>query len=531
MKNLWQSAKAFLNKERFRIVLLFIFALGLLLRLNNLSGRSLWTDEFFTLFQSSGHGVDVVKFIDDLSEKKAPPLLKPRDFRFFLQNEPARNIKDVTEGLLYTDTHPPLYFWIIYFWMRLFGDALFALRFFSVLMGFFAIFLAYRIGIRLFNQQAAVFCALFTAVTAFSVRYSQEARSYSLIMATGLLSSLFLLRLEKNNKNQDAFWFSVFTALGLYIHYFYAFLAIGHFIYFNVAHMRESAKIRRFYLAVLGSLLLFSPWLMLVVMKGYNFRNTEWIFGYPGIINKIGSIFTGISRYILIFDNPGSLPRISLLTGIASFIYLAIYGVSEIVVKYRRQFWFCLSIFVVPLSAMLFLDIVQHGALLRQERFWIFSFLGFIPLAGYSLSLGFSRNKKVTSLLILLMLVSSFLVSKVQFGPAPKSICRWINKEAKGRASAVVACNMRGVLFAQSYYLDNDIYLLPVSDSRQLTDTVKIASILFDQVFIVRHYHRTDSSLINELFMETADIGGDFRPEETVSMDDISSRRFIKHAL
>ncbi len=513
---------------RLFFVLLLLFILALALRVNNLSGRSLWTDEFFTLFQSSGHGVDVVKFVDDSSKRELPVLLKPRDYRLLLKIDPARQIKDVTAGLLETDTHPPLYFWIMYIWMRVFGDSIFVLRFFSVLMGIFTIFLAYRIGVRLFDQRTALFCALFAAISAFSIRYSQEARPYSLIMAIGLLSSLFLLRLEKNNRNWDAFCFAVFTALGLYTHYLYAFVAIGHFIYFSFANRRQSLKIRKFYLAVLGSLLFFSPWLSLVIVKGYNFPNTEWLFGYPGIIDKIGNIFPGASRYLLIFDNPGLLPRVFLLAGLSFFVYMAIYGARGIIVKYRRQLWFCLSIFTVPLASMLFLDILEQGALLRQERFWVFSFLGFIPLAGYFLSFGFSRNKTVTTLFILLMLVSSFLVSRVQFGPAPENVCRWINQKSRGITSAVLACNMRGVLLAQSYYLDDDIYLLPVSDTGQLTNSVKAASVMSDQIFIVRHYHRTDPYLMNQLFMETRDIGRDYRLGQTVNMEDISVSEFIK---
>lgn len=530
MKILWLRPKMPAKKMRIFLVLLFIFAVGLALRFNNLSGRSLWTDEFFTLFQASGHGVDVVKLVDDFSKKKLPLLSKPGDFRLFLKSDPARHIKDVTAGLLETDTHPPLYFWIMHIWMKAFGDSSFALRFFSVLAGIFAIFLAYRLGERLFGQRTAVFCALFTAISAFSVRYSQEARSYSLIMVIGLLSSLYLLRLEKDNKNQDALRFAVFTSLGLYTHYFYAFVALGHFIYFSIANRRQVAKIRKFCLAVLGSLLLFSPWFILVAVKGYNFRNTEWVFGYLGIFNKIGDIFRGMGRYILIFDDPGLLPVLFLLIGLALFVYLAISGGRDIFAKYRRQFCFCLSIFAVPLASMLFLDIAEHAALLRQERFWIFSFLGFIPLAGYFLSFGFYRNKTITTMLILLMLVSSFLVSRVQFGPAPEKVCRWINKRSQGKASAVFACNMRGVLPAQSYYLEEDIYLLPVSDNRQLADSVKLASVLFDRIFIVRHYHRADNALMNELFMEARDIGGPFRPGETVNMDDISVTEFINYA-
>lgn len=516
---------------RFRFSLLFILALGLLLRVNNLSGRSLWTDEFFTLFQSSGHGVDIVNLLDGFSERETPPLLKSRDFRLFLESDPAKNIRDVTRGLLDTDTHPPLYFWIIHIWMKVFGDGLFGLRFFSVLMGVFAIFLAYRIGAHLFNQRAAGFCALFAAISVFSVRYSQEARAYGLIMAIGLLSSLFLLRLEKKNENSDALWFAVFNSLGLYTHYFYAFVAIGQFAYFSIAHRRDGPRNKKFYLAVLSSLLLFSPWFIQVILKGYNFRNVEWVFGYPGLADKIGNLFLGASRYILISGQPGIIPGIILSAGLVFFIYIAVYGAKELAVKYRRQLWFCLSIVIAPLLAMFFLDIVQHGALLRQERFWMFSFLGFIPLAGYFLSFGFSKNKALTVLLILLMLVSSFLAGKAQFGPAPEYTCGWINKHSQGKPSAVIVYNIRSAVFAQSYYLDNGIYLLPASDDKQLKNAVRMVSGLTDKIFIVRHYHRTDASLMNQLFMEVKDIGPGYKLRETVNKDDISVSEFIKCAL
>jgi hypothetical protein len=180
---------------------------------------------------------------------------------------------------------------------------------------------------------------------------------------------------------------------------------------------------------------------------------------------------------------------------------------------------------------MFFIDIIQHGALLRQERFWMFSFLGFLPLAGYFLSLGFLKNKLITSLLILLMLVSALLVVKLQFGPAPEHISLWINKESQRKSSLVIVYNIRSAVFAQSYYLDNDIYLLPVSDNKQLSNAVKVASGLVDKIFIVRHYHRTDASLMNQLFMETKEIGAGFKLKASVNKDDISISEFVKCAL
>jgi uncharacterized membrane protein len=520
-----------LSKPRTVLVLLLIIFSGSILRLNNLSGRSLWTDEFFTLFQASGHGMDVEVFEDTVSHMDVPPVLKPSDLKVFIENDPGRNIKDVTAGLLKTDTHPPLYFWAIHLWMIIFGDGVFALRFFSVLMGVFSIFLAYKVGERLFGSRAGLFCSLFTAISPFSVRYSQEARAYSMIMAIGLLSSLFLLKLERDNRSRDALFFSLSTAAGLYTHYFYAFTAIAHFAYFNATHFRDDSRLRKFYLSALTALLLFSPWMVCLLIKGYNFADTEWIFGYPGITGKIGDIFLGLAHYCFVLYGFGILWGLLMLAGALSFVYIAGRGMKDAFTGYRRQSFFCFSLLVIPLLAMLWLDIFQHGAFLRQERFWMFSFLGFIPLTGYFLKSGFSRGKITFTILLACILASSLMVNRGQCGPAAKDICGWLNSQSRGKKSAVIVCSKRGAAIPQSYYLDDGICMIPVSSREQLIKGVEAGSGVFDQIFIVRHYHPTDNSLLNEPFMELYYIGKDFSFEKKVNSCGVSASQFVKRAI
>ncbi|MDD5166910.1 MAG: glycosyltransferase family 39 protein [Candidatus Omnitrophica bacterium] len=519
------------DKARNIFFLLCLFALGAFLRLNNLAERSLWTDEFFTLFQSSGHAVDIKNLLDPLSGQHAPALFKARDFKTFLKNDSSKNIQDVTRGLLYTDTHPPLYFWLMHIWMKVCGDGVWAIRLFSVLAGLACILLAYLVGVYLFNKEIARFCALFVSVSPFAVRYSQEARSYALIMALGLLSCFFILRFEKYNKKADIFYFAIVNTLGIYTHYFYAFVALAQFIYFTFAHRRDDAKLKKFYLAFLGSLLLISGWAIPVLLEGYNFRNIEWIFGFPGILNKIGYLCTGVTRFLLIFDKPVMLQSFLLVTGISCFIYIIFRSVKDGAKEYPRAFFFSLSMFLVPISGMFLIDLAQHGALLMQERFWVFSFLGFIPFAGYFLARGLSKSKPITIILLGLILASSFTINKVQFGPAPKYTSGWINKESGHKNSAVIVYNIRSAVLAQSYYLDDEIYLIPVSDNRQLEKSIEVLSLYAEKIFIARHYHRSDSSLMDQPFMAVRDIGPKFKLEKEIQKDDISVSEYIKCAL
>ena len=518
-----------ITAEYRKINLLLLFLLiGFILRLNNLSGRSLWTDEFFTLFQSSGHGTDIKVFLDGISRKQAPSLLKAGEFKTFLRFDHHKSIKDVNNSLFNTDTHPPLYFWITYFWRKLFGDSVLALRFFSVLMGTLSIYLAYRVAWYLFDEDAAKFCALFVAISAFSVRYSQEARAYSLVMALGLLTWLFILRLENYHNNLDAFSFAVFNALGFYTHYFYVFISVAQFAYFTASHRRDTAMLGKFYLAFLSSLLLFSPWFIPLILKGYNFYLAEWVFGYPGLANKIYYLFSGIAQYIWIFDIYAMLLSIALFIGFLLFILLVTYVIKGMTARYPKQFLFCLVMFIVPLLGMFFIDVLQHGALLKQERFWIFPFLGFIPLAGCALNYGFLKVRIAAIIIILLMFVSSLRASTTQFGPAPKDASLWINQESAGRQSAVIVYNIRSAVFSQAYYLDDNIYLIPVLDAEHLKSAVKSASNQVDKIFIVRHYHSSDSSLMNQPFMETDNIGPEFKFKTKIHKNHISVSEFVK---
>jgi len=275
-------------------------------------------------------------------------------------------------------------------------------------------------------------------------------------------------------------------------------------------------------------MLFFSPWFIPLILKGYNFYLADWIFGYPGLFNKIYYLFSGITQYIWIFDIYVMLLSLALFIGFFLFIYLVTCVLKDMTARYPRQFLFCLTMFIVPLLGMFFIDIVQHGALLKQQRFWIFPFLGFIPLAGYALNYGFSKLRPVASIIILLMLVSCVTISKMQFGPAPKYTCAWINQESAGRQSAVIVYNIRSVVFAQSYYLDDSIYLIPVSDQKQLNSAIKTASNYADKIFIARHYHRSDPSLMDQPFLEIDDIDSGFKFKTSIYKNDIRVSEFVK---
>lgn len=88
----------------------------------------------------------------------------------------------------------PAYFTLEYFWSRVAGDSVLAVRILSLLFGIFALPLIYVLGRRLYNPLAGCVAALCLAMSLVHIFYAQEIRMYAMVSVLSLLSVLTLLR-------------------------------------------------------------------------------------------------------------------------------------------------------------------------------------------------------------------------------------------------------------------------------------------------------------------------------------------------
>jgi mannosyltransferase len=86
------------------------------------------------------------------------------------------------------DIHPPLYYWLLHFWMRLFGQSEVAVRSLSAVAAVLLVAVIYQVGARLFGRRAGLMAAFIAAVSPFQVYYAQEARMYALLALLGALT-------------------------------------------------------------------------------------------------------------------------------------------------------------------------------------------------------------------------------------------------------------------------------------------------------------------------------------------------------
>ncbi len=125
-----------------------------------------------------------------------------------------------------TESTPPLYYLLLWFWSRVFGIREVGLRSFSALCGTLTIPVVWAIGRRLVSERVGLIAALLTAVNPLLFWYSQEARAYSLMVLMSALTLLMLLRALELPSHRRLLGWGVVSAIAICSHYFAAFAVV-----------------------------------------------------------------------------------------------------------------------------------------------------------------------------------------------------------------------------------------------------------------------------------------------------------------
>ena len=93
-----------------------------------------------------------------------------------------------------SESNPPLYYVLAWAWAKAFGTGEFGLRSLTAVFGAATVPVGYLVGRQLTGRRAGLVLAALIAVNPMLIWYSQEARSYALLVFFGALSLLFFVR-------------------------------------------------------------------------------------------------------------------------------------------------------------------------------------------------------------------------------------------------------------------------------------------------------------------------------------------------
>jgi len=245
----------------------------LVLRIVNLNSNSYWLDELISVTLSSNASIDTV-----------------------------------LKGCM-DDIHPPLYQILLFYYIKFGGDSELSTRLLSVFFGLISSVVTFLIAKRMFGVKKSMEIFLLFAVAYFPVYYSQESRSYGLLLLLTLTVNYFFLKsfiAEDKSLPETDSWklrnvilYIIFSILLLLTHY-YGVLVLVMNALFLVFYISLTCKFKESIRQYLKSGLIFAVILgIFYLLWGQVFLDhIERGAGYekqkPG-----GNIFTAFVYYVL----------------------------------------------------------------------------------------------------------------------------------------------------------------------------------------------------------------------------------------
>lgn len=170
---------------------------------------------------------------------------------------------------LKSDVSPPLYYFVIHVWIKIFGPGELSTRAFVCIFGILLIPAVYYVGSSLFDRRMGIISAFIAAMGQFHVRYSQEVRMYSMLALLGLFSIYLLYKAITVNNKKYWMGYTLCTALTIYTHNYGIFIAVSGVVFFAIYAMTQGAKLRYFLIAQGCIAVLYLPWLPVLLMRHY----------------------------------------------------------------------------------------------------------------------------------------------------------------------------------------------------------------------------------------------------------------------
>ncbi len=203
----------------------------------------------------------------------------------------------------FSESAPPLYYALAWFWTQLTGTGEFGLRSVSALAGVATVPVAFLLGAELRGRPAGIAAAALVAVNPMLVWYSQEARGYALLVLLTAVSALYFVRALKGGGRRNFTVWGIASGLALATHYFALFPIAAEAIW--LLHRRRRDAARGIAIVVAFGLLL-APLAIHQMLLGHaewigshTLGHRLWEMGVTFAVGELGDIIARPERPLL----------------------------------------------------------------------------------------------------------------------------------------------------------------------------------------------------------------------------------------
>lgn len=315
------------------------------------------------------------------------------------------------------DVHPPLYYILLHFWGDIFGCSEFSLRFMSAIFMGLALVIAGLFARKNFGNRAAIIALFLIALSPILIRYGFEIRMYSLASFIGIAATYILMAaIDENDIKKRRKLFAIYALLvviGMFTLYYLALLWLAHFTWLIWRTVKSKKSIVRseWFVAYLGSVLIFLPWLPYFV-KQLNNGALAPISQAMTIENIIGVIsFNFLYRPVWQLD-----PLLSLFVIFITAVLIILVKRSYELINKNKKEKMMLIIFYVAIPIIV-LTIIGLFRPMYTERYLSHIAIGGLVCIGVAVDIVIKklnrRDRVITLLMILCILIGLMQLSIV----------------------------------------------------------------------------------------------------------------------
>lgn len=360
------------------------------------------------------------------------------------------------------DFHPAGVQVFLFYYVKIFGESVTAIRLPFVLAGIVSVILLFIISRKWFGETTALFATASIAFLEFPILYSQIARPYSFGLLLILLSTIVFDRIVFSDKTKHLWLYTSLLALLLgmlmYNHY-YSFLTAG-FLGLGFLIYCPKNRIKYLLLAASGAIITFLPHINVTLFHLSKGGVENWLAKPDN---------TWLLKHVLyVFNDSWWLLAVVLLSVVLLF---------QKKTKPSKYLFICLIVFFGTfLTGFLYSKyvsaIIQHSTMLFA--------LPFLLMLLFSFS-----GKKSMSMIVLigygmLLMISSFGINKYfqkqhfgEFKEISHTLVKW-NKEYKKEILNV--CSVNDIDYFNYYFNDDTVgfSITQIDDKKQLSTLANI---------------------------------------------------------
>ncbi|MCG6897719.1 MAG: glycosyltransferase family 39 protein [Thiocapsa sp.] len=449
-------------------------------RLIGLDHLPVWHDEVFTLLRVFGYPGDTWEILF------SGRLLTPAEVLAFQQPDPSRGWADTLRALAEHPEHAPLYYLLGRVMAMLPLDPVTALRGTSALSSLLLPAAAFWVMRELFGRGPASWvAAAVVAVSPLHLLYAQEARQYALWTLLVLASSAALQRGLDRNRSRDWWLYGALVTLGLYSHLLFALMLPVHAAYAWIGAARAGGSwlrpsclpVRSWLSAVAAALVLFSPWVLVMVAGfGEALNYTQWMDRAVGAQRNLLAWGGHITRAFIDWSPDPDPPALSLLWLIPIAGALVFYLARAP----RPQVWLLALTAAAYLGIVLGPDLVLGGSRSLHVRYGLPAVLALQLMVAWSIgsafgSAGTARVAAAVALALVMVLgvLSQWRIQQAetwwskQFSAANIEVARTVNALDRPLVAVSPGGVAVGELVSLAYHLDDRIRIWGHGASRE----------------------------------------------------------------